>query len=277
MIAGRARGRGALQARPHGLRAVEAVEARRARLAVARGHHDARPAGLAYRVLGDVVEHLGETFDIHGGGIDLVFPAPRERDRAVALRVPQSAVGAHWDAQRLPAGRRREDVEEPRQLLHHSATCWPIGQARCCASTCCDALSPADRLDGKGSGRARKSGPLASDSGDGRRPGHVKARRGAAEFNLRRLEHAQDDRELHALDGRNLRDLASDPRRSSSSAAWKALGSGSLAQRLTISSHRRRNDPSQSAPRRVAKKGVEQDNNGQPHKEGRDDEDKPYP
>ena len=49
------RGR-ALQARPDGLRAVEAVEAGRAGVAVARRHHGARPARLAHRVLGDVVE-----------------------------------------------------------------------------------------------------------------------------------------------------------------------------------------------------------------------------
>ena len=34
----------------------------------------AGPAGLAHRVLGDEPALLGETFDIHGGGLDLVFP-----------------------------------------------------------------------------------------------------------------------------------------------------------------------------------------------------------
>ncbi|MFO1186587.1 MAG: class I tRNA ligase family protein [Alphaproteobacteria bacterium] len=33
-----------------------------------------RAPGLAYRMLGDERGLLGETFDIHGGGIDLVFP-----------------------------------------------------------------------------------------------------------------------------------------------------------------------------------------------------------
>jgi cysteinyl-tRNA synthetase len=47
-------------------------------------------------------KHLGERFDIHGGGIDLVFPH-HENELA----------------QRFSAGRKREDVEEPRQLLHH--------------------------------------------------------------------------------------------------------------------------------------------------------------
>ena len=41
------------------------------------------------------------------------------------------------DAQRLPAGRRREDVQERSAISSPSAICWPTGRARCCASTCC--------------------------------------------------------------------------------------------------------------------------------------------
>ena len=70
-----------------GLRAVEAVEARRAVVAVAVGHHDAGPAGLAHRMLGDVVEasrrDLRHPRRRHRSGV----PAPRERDRAIVLRV----------------------------------------------------------------------------------------------------------------------------------------------------------------------------------------------
>ena len=46
-------------------------------------------------------------------------PPPRERDRPVLLRLRLAAHGQRVDAQRLPAGRRREDVEEPRQFRHH--------------------------------------------------------------------------------------------------------------------------------------------------------------
>ena len=59
---------------------------------------------------------LGETFDIHGGGIDLVFPAPRKRNRANALRFPYAGDGELLDAQRLSSGRRREDGEVGRQF-----------------------------------------------------------------------------------------------------------------------------------------------------------------
>ena len=105
-------------------------------------------------------KHLGEVFDIHGGGIDLVFPHRRERDRAVALRLPHRRDGELLDAQRLPAGRRREDVEEPRQLLHDprgarrlAGRCHsPVSQ--CAFST---ALYQADQLDREGVGRSRES------------------------------------------------------------------------------------------------------------------------
>ena len=52
----RPRRRRALQARQHRLRAVEAVEAGRAVLAVAGRHRGAGPSGLAHRMLGDGVE-----------------------------------------------------------------------------------------------------------------------------------------------------------------------------------------------------------------------------
>ena len=134
---GRPRRRGALQARSHGLRAVEAVEAGRAGLAVARGHQDAGPAGLAHRMLGDVVEASRRDLRHPRRRHRSRLSAPRERDRAVALRLPHAGDGEFLDAQRLPAGRRREDVEDPTATSSRSANCWPIGRARCCASTCC--------------------------------------------------------------------------------------------------------------------------------------------
>ena len=82
-------------------------------------------------------KHLGETFDIHGGGIDLVFPH-HENEIAQSRCAFHTPVMANYlDAQRLPAGRRREDVEVPRQLRHDPRAAGRIGRARCCASTCC--------------------------------------------------------------------------------------------------------------------------------------------
>ena len=99
-------------------------------------------------------KHLGETFDIHGGGIDLVFPH-HENEIAQSRCAFHTPVMANYlDAQRLPAGRRREDVEVARQLRHDPGTVrwnWP-GDVTASA-TCCDALSSADRLDVEGSRR----------------------------------------------------------------------------------------------------------------------------
>ena len=50
------------------------ARSRRAGLAVSPPAQRSRASRLAHRMLGDGGEHLGETFDIHGGGIDLVFP-----------------------------------------------------------------------------------------------------------------------------------------------------------------------------------------------------------
>ena len=67
--------------RSDGLRAVEAVEAGRAGVAVALRASDAGPAGLAHRVLGDGGEAPGPGVRHprrrHRPGL----PAPRERDR----------------------------------------------------------------------------------------------------------------------------------------------------------------------------------------------------
>ncbi len=80
--------------------------------------------------------HLGETFDIHGGGLDLIFPASRERDRAERLR-PMAA--SRWRAtgcitasspSRARRWRSRRAISAP------SATCWPRRRARRRGSPC---------------------------------------------------------------------------------------------------------------------------------------------
>ncbi len=71
----RARRSRPLQEGPDGLRALEAVERGRAVVALAVRHREARgaPAGTS-SARPWPQKHLGEVFDIHGGGIDLVFP-----------------------------------------------------------------------------------------------------------------------------------------------------------------------------------------------------------
>ena len=101
---------------PTGLRAVEAVKSGRTRLAVARRHCRAGPPRLAHRMLGDVVALSRRNVRHPRRRHRSRLPASRERDRAVALRLPYAGDGQFLDAQRLLAGRRREDVEVARQL-----------------------------------------------------------------------------------------------------------------------------------------------------------------
>jgi DeoR/GlpR family transcriptional regulator of sugar metabolism len=82
-------------------------------------------AGLAHRVLGDepraarrLVRHPRRR---HRPDV----PPPRERDRPVRLRPPRRGLRPGLDAQRLPAGRGREDVQEPGQLLHGARPARP--------------------------------------------------------------------------------------------------------------------------------------------------------
>ena len=140
------RGR-ALQEGSAGLRLVEAVEARRAGMAVACGHQDAGPARLAHRMLGDVVEasrrDLRHPRRRHRSRVS----APRERDRAIALRLPYAGDGELLDAQRLLAGRRREDEQEPRQFRDNSRVAEGLAGRGGAIHDVADALSAANQLD----------------------------------------------------------------------------------------------------------------------------------
>ncbi len=69
---GRARGGGALQEEPDGLRVVEAVE--RPSCPAGKAHGARGRPGWHIECSAMAEAYLGETFDIHGGGIDLLFP-----------------------------------------------------------------------------------------------------------------------------------------------------------------------------------------------------------
>ena len=105
-----------------------------------------------------------ELFDIHGGGIDLVFPHHENEIAQSCCAFDTPVHGECLDAQRLSAGRRREDVEERSATSSRSTSCcdrafggraWPGEVLRLAMLQ--DPLSPADRLDGRGSrGGARR-------------------------------------------------------------------------------------------------------------------------
>ena len=111
---GRPRRRRALQALAARFRAVEAVEAGRA-VAGRRPPGSPTPGRPGWHIECSAMswKHLGEAFDIHGGGIDLVFPHHENEVAQTALLVRHAGDGERLDAQRLPPGRGREDVQEP--------------------------------------------------------------------------------------------------------------------------------------------------------------------
>ncbi len=63
--------------------------------------------------------HLGETFDIHGGGLDLIFPHHENEIAQSAAAHDGEPLARLLAAQRLRHRRRREDVEVGRQFPHH--------------------------------------------------------------------------------------------------------------------------------------------------------------
>ena len=64
------------------------------------------------------MKYLGETFDIHGGGKDLIFPH-HENEIAQSEAATGKPFAQLLGAQRLRQHQRREDVEVARQFLHH--------------------------------------------------------------------------------------------------------------------------------------------------------------
>ena len=70
-------------------------------------------SAMSWKHLGEDLRHPRRR---HRSGV----PAPRKRNRPIALRLPHAGDGELLDAQRLLAGRRREDVEVARQFCDDS-------------------------------------------------------------------------------------------------------------------------------------------------------------
>ena len=63
------------------------------------------------------MRHLGETFDIHGGGMDLIFRITRTRLR-YSVRRDRQKKSCALGAQRFCPDQPREDVQVPGQFYH---------------------------------------------------------------------------------------------------------------------------------------------------------------
>ena len=77
-------------------------------------------------------KHLGEKFDIHGGGIDLVFPH-HENELAQTCCAFHSDRMARSGCTTDSCSSRARRCRRSSATSSRSARCWPIGRARCCA------------------------------------------------------------------------------------------------------------------------------------------------
>ena len=81
-------------------------------------------------------KHLGEQFDIHGGGIDLVFP--HHENELAQSRAARSTPTA-WPMSGCTTASCRSKARRCRNrqaTSSRSGSRWRIGRAKCCASTC---------------------------------------------------------------------------------------------------------------------------------------------
>ena len=126
---------------------MEAVQAGRAVLAVAGRDRRRGPSRLAHRMLGDgagSISASSSTFTAAGSIWCSRITRTRSRRSCCAFHASD---GNYLDAQRLSAGRRREDVEEPRQLRHHPRPARGLAGRSAAPEHAEDALPIADRLD----------------------------------------------------------------------------------------------------------------------------------
>ena len=105
------------------------------------------------------LEILGDGFDIHGGGDDLVFPH-HENEIAQAEGAGHE-FARHWLHSGMVNAQRREDVEVARQLRDAPRRPRPVRSARVPPARAADALPAADGVRREGARRRREGGRAA--------------------------------------------------------------------------------------------------------------------
>ena len=138
--------------------------------------------------------YLGDVFDIHGGGIDLIFPH-HENELAQSRCVHGTrAMANDWLHNEFVQLEDDQDVEVARQLRHHPRLAGGLAGRGAAAEHAEDALPLADGLDAEGTGGEHE---------DARRLVRgCRGRRGRATIRCRdrcavgRSEHAADDRRI---------------------------------------------------------------------------------
>ena len=139
-------------------------------------------------------KHLGERFDIHGGGIDLVFPHHENELAQTLLRLHADRMANVWMHNGFLQVEGEKMSKSPRQFRHDQGVAGGLAGRSAASQHAEDALSLADRLDREGHWkRARRRSmtgtAIAADVEAGGHPSPA-----IVEALVGRSEHAADDR-----------------------------------------------------------------------------------
>ncbi len=92
-------------------------------------------------------KYLGEVFDIHGGGIDLVFPHHENEIAQTCSAFGHKTMANYWLHNGFLQVEGQKNVEEPRQFPHHPPGAEGLAGRSRALQHAQGALSSADRLD----------------------------------------------------------------------------------------------------------------------------------
>ena len=101
--------------------------------------------------------YLGDVFDIHGGGLDLIFPHHENEIAQSRCAHGTSVMANYWMHNGFLQIEGDEDVEVGRQLRDDQGSAEGLAGRSAAPEYAQDALSLADRLDGERIGRKRKT------------------------------------------------------------------------------------------------------------------------
>ena len=79
---------------------------------------------LAYRMLGDEYELLGESFDIHGGGNDLMFPHHENEIAQSCCAHPEGEFARYWLHNEMLQVEGKKMSKSPWAISLRCGICW---------------------------------------------------------------------------------------------------------------------------------------------------------
>ena len=134
-------------------------------------------------------KHLGETFDIHGGGIDLVFPHHENEIAQSRCAFHTQVMANFWMHNGFLQVEGEKMSKSARQLRHHPRGAGGLAGRRGAARDAVEPLPAADQLDGEGAGGGREGAGEFLRCGLGRSrsaSGAGRARRACSTISTRR-------------------------------------------------------------------------------------------